>query len=73
MWHEPTDDFAPGRDRVADAAAVVPVIDTAPFRFGDPAARRTVVAAVGHACEHVGFFVITGHGVPDARRDSPWR
>lgn len=72
MSHESTDDFAPGRDRVA-AAAEVPVIDTTPFRFGDPAARRTVVAAVGHACEHVGFFVITGHGVPDARRDSPWR
>ena len=69
MSHDPTDDLAPGRDRVADAA-VVPVISTAPFRFGDPAARRTVVAAVGHACEHVGF---TGHGVPDARRDSPWR
>ena len=72
MSHDPTDDFAPGRDRVADAA-VVPVISTAPFRFGDPAARRTVVAAMRHACEHVGFFVIAGHGVPDARCDSPWR
>ena len=70
MSHEPTDDFAPGRDRGADAA-VVPVIDTAPFRFGDPAAQRTAVAAVGHGC--VGFFVTAGHGVPDARRDSPWR
>ena len=63
MSHDPTDDFAPARDRVPDAA-VVPVIDTAPFRFGDPAARRTAVAAVEHACEHVGFFVITGHGLP---------
>ena len=72
MSREPTDDFAPARDRVA-GAAVVPVIDTAPFRFGDPTARRTAVAAAGHACEHVGFFVIAGHGVPDARRDSPWR
>ena len=70
MSHNPTDDFAPARDRVADAAAV-PVIDTAPFRFGDPVARRTAVAAVGHAC--IGFFVIAGHSVPDARRDSPWR
>jgi hypothetical protein len=42
MSYEQTDDFAPGRDRVADAAAVVPVIDIAPFRSGDPAARRTV-------------------------------
>jgi hypothetical protein len=42
MSYEQTDDFAPGRDRVADAAAAVPVIDIAPFRFGDPAAPRTV-------------------------------
>ena len=69
MSHEPTDDFAPGRDRGADAA-VVPVIDTAPFRFGDPAAQLTVVAAVGHACERVG---LTGHGVLGARHDGPWR
>lgn len=64
MSHEANDDFTPGRERVADAAVTVPVIDIAPFAHGDPAARRTVVAAVKHACEHVGFFVITGHGVP---------
>jgi isopenicillin N synthase-like dioxygenase len=64
MSHEANDDFTPGRERVADAAVTVPVIDIAPFAHGDPAARRTLVAAVKHACEHVGFFVITGHGVP---------
>ena len=64
MSHEANADFTPGRERVADAAVTVPVIDIAPFAHGDPAARRTVVAAVKHACEHVGFFVITGHGVP---------
>jgi isopenicillin N synthase-like dioxygenase len=64
MLHEANADFTPGRERVADAAVTVPVIDIAPFAHGDPAARRTVVAAVKHACEHVGFFVITGHGVP---------
>src|SRR5258708_38794783 len=55
------------RDRVADADAAVPVIDIAPFVHGDAAARRAVVAAVKRACEQVGFFVITGHGVPDDR------
>jgi isopenicillin N synthase-like dioxygenase len=64
MSHEANDDFTPGRERVADAAVAVPVIDIAPFARGDLAARRTVVAAVKHACEHVGFFVITGHAVP---------
>jgi len=60
------DDFAPDRDRVADANAIVPVIDIAAFAADGTAARSAVVAAVKHACEHVGFFVITGHGVPDA-------
>ena len=64
MSHQANDDFTPGRERVADAAVAVPVIDIAPFAHGDLAARRAVVAAVKHACEHVGFFVITGHGVP---------
>ncbi len=42
MSYKPTNDFVSGRDRVADAAAVVPVIDIVPLRFGDPAARRAV-------------------------------
>lgn len=41
----------------------VPVIDVAPFRSGDPAARRAVAAAVGRAVGEIGFLVITGHGV----------
>ena len=73
MSHQANDDFTPGRERVADAAVTVPVIDIAPFARGDLAARRAVVAAVKHACEHVGFFVITGHGLPTTGRDSPRR
>ena len=65
MAYETTDDFKPDRDRVADADAAVPVIDIAPFVHGDAAARGAVVAAVKRACEQVGFFVITGHDVPD--------
>jgi len=41
----------------------VPVIDIAPFLDGtDPAG---VAARVAHACEEIGFFQITGHGVPE--------
>jgi isopenicillin N synthase-like dioxygenase len=44
----------------------VPVIDIARFRFGDPAGRRAVAEATGHAVNEIGFLVITGHGVdPD--------
>ena len=41
----------------------VPVIDFAPFRKGDPAARQTVARAIGAACEGIGFFYLTGHGI----------
>jgi len=42
----------------------VPVIDIAPFLSGGPAGRRQVAAAVGQACEEIGFLVVKGHGVP---------
>jgi isopenicillin N synthase-like dioxygenase len=44
----------------------VPIIDIAPFRHGDAAARRTIARAVDDACRRIGFLVITGHGVPTA-------
>jgi len=65
-----SDHFVPDRKRVADADAVVPVIDVAGFATGDAAARERVVRDVRAACERVGFFVITGHGVDDAKTES---
>jgi isopenicillin N synthase-like dioxygenase len=41
----------------------IPVIDIAPLRAGRPEA---VAAEIGAACRGVGFFYITGHGVPEA-------
>lgn len=55
-------------DDIAAAAAVsleeVPVIDFAPFLTGDAAARRAVADEIAQACEQIGFFYLTGHGVP---------
>lgn len=42
----------------------IPVIDISPFRNNDPVGRKKVVDAVRDACEQIGFFTITGHGVP---------
>src|SRR5262249_44109287 len=42
------------------------VIDLAPFRAGDAAARRAVGHAIDRACREVGFLTVVGHGVPDA-------
>ena len=41
----------------------IPVIDIAPFTSGDPAVRGAVIQAVANACEHVGFLIISGHGI----------
>jgi isopenicillin N synthase-like dioxygenase len=44
----------------------IPVIDISPLASGQPAQRARVAAEVGAACRGVGFFAITGHGVPAA-------
>ena len=46
------------------SSCAVPVIDIAPFRAGTPQGMQTVIQKVSHALETIGFFVITGHGVP---------
>jgi isopenicillin N synthase-like dioxygenase len=65
MNEKVADNFTPDRDRVADAGAEVPIIDISDFNSRDPKVRATVVDAVREACERVGFFVITGHGVAE--------
>ena len=42
----------------------IPVIDMAPLVSGTPEQAEAVAKALGHACREVGFFYITGHGVP---------
>ena len=49
-------------------ASSVPVIDLAPWFSGAAAARAAVAAEVDAALQSVGFFLITGHGVPDDLR-----
>src|SRR5919201_1259413 len=46
----------------------VPVIDLRPWFGGDEQARAAVAAEVDAALQSVGFFLITGHGVPDELR-----
>ena len=49
-------------------ASSVPVIDLAPWFSGAAADRAAVAAEVDAALRSVGFFLITGHGVPDDLR-----
>ena len=42
----------------------VPLIDLTPARRGDCAGRLAVAARIDEACREIGFFAISGHGVP---------
>ncbi len=46
--------------------ASVPVIDLAPARGSGRAARLEVARHLDAACREIGFFAISGHGIPDA-------
>ena len=43
----------------------VPVIDLIPARRGSVQDRRRVAEQIDDACRKIGFFTITGHGVPE--------
>ncbi len=52
------------------AVATLPVIDVSPFVEGGSAASRAYVAAeIRRACIDIGFFYVTGHGIPAAELD----
>src|SRR5215510_8655511 len=44
----------------------VAVIDLAPARVGSRSDREEVARQIDRACREIGFFAITGHGVPEA-------
>lgn len=46
--------------------SAIPVIDISPLVSGSPAQAQAVAKALGEACRGVGFFYISGHGVPSA-------
>jgi isopenicillin N synthase-like dioxygenase len=47
----------------------IPVIDLSAARGGGLAARQAVGREIDSACREIGFFTITGHGVPVATMD----
>ena len=45
--------------------SAVPVIDIAPFLAGETTAKARIARELDKVCREVGFFCISGHGVPD--------
>lgn len=48
------------------SAPSIPIIDIAALLAGTPAGEQAAVRAIGRACRDIGFFYVTGHGVPTA-------
>src|SRR3981189_1870445 len=46
--------------------SAIPVIDVAPLVTGSPAQAAAAAKTLGTACRDVGFFYVTGHGIPPA-------
>ena len=42
----------------------IPVIDLTPARTGGREERRAVASLIDRTCREIGFFTVTGHGVP---------
>jgi isopenicillin N synthase-like dioxygenase len=47
----------------------IPIIDLSAARIGGLASRRAIANDIDAACREIGFFTITGHGVPVAAMD----
>jgi isopenicillin N synthase-like dioxygenase len=47
----------------------IPVVDLTPARTGDLRARQAVAQRIDEICRDIGFFTITGHGVPPGVMD----
>lgn len=53
------------RPSAADGSvAEIPLFDIAGLRASNRDARSAVAARIGDACREIGFFAVTGHGVP---------
>src|SRR5688500_18789486 len=55
---------------VEEATREIPVIDFGAAVRGESGGLDAVAAKVRHACEHIGFFYMAGHGVPQAVIDA---
>jgi isopenicillin N synthase-like dioxygenase len=48
----------------ASTEATIPVLDLGPYSAGAPGALEAAAAALRHALEGMGFFILINHGVP---------
>ena len=50
----------------ANPLSEIPLIDIGPYFAGGRADKKLVADEISRACERIGFFVVSGHGVAPA-------
>ncbi len=45
---------------------IIPILDVAAYRSGKPGARERLAEELREACQRIGFYFITNHGIPQA-------
>src|SRR5437762_10958947 len=53
-----------------DADETIPILDLGPYLAGEPGADLRLAAELRRACEEIGFYFITNHGVPQRLIDA---
>src|SRR5213082_1119009 len=51
------------RPAMNDAGEAIPILDLGPYLAGEPEADLRLAAELRQACEEIGFYFITNHGV----------
>lgn len=49
---------------MTSSAPRIPIVDIAALLAGTPAGEQAAARAIGRACRDIGFFYVTGHGIP---------
>src|SRR5260370_36789813 len=55
---------------MSSADKSIPILDVGPYLAGMPGADLRLAAELRRACEEIGFYFITGHGVPQSLIDA---
>ena len=63
-------DTCPSPDQ--DSSSIIPIIDISALFSDNKQEKKMLASKIGKACEEIGFFVITNHGIDSEVVNSIW-